>query len=109
MLSGRDVELVASRDSVRRRGLLRLRGVIEALANESGCEPAQQVLIQRRRLGSLRYRTLKRLRSGRTGTFAMRTRPTRTYVYRARVSRTSQCLGAISNRERVNVVRRSRR
>lgn len=108
-LAGRDVELVASRNRVRRRGLLRLRGVIEALANDAGCEPGQHVLIQRRRPGSLRYRTLKRLRSRRTGTFGMRTRPTRSYVYRARLNRTSQCLGAISNRERVSVVRRSRR
>ena len=108
VLAGRDVELVASRDSVRRRGLLRLRGVIEALANEAGCEPGQEVLIQRRRVGSLRYTTFKRVRSSRSGSFGTRTRPTRSYVYRARVNRSSQCLGAISNRERVNV-RRSRR
>lgn len=107
-LAGRDVELVANRNRLRRRGLLKLIGVIEAFANDAGCEPGQQVLMQRRRLGSLRYRTFKRVRSNASGVFRARTRPRRSYVYRARVNRTSQCLGAVSNRERVTVRRRAR-
>ena len=107
--AGRHIELVASRSRIRRGRLVRLRGVVEAFANAAACERGQRVSIQRRRAGSLRYRTFKRVRIARRGVFGLRVRPRRTYVYRARLSGTGRCLGAVSNRKRVTVVRRSRR
>jgi hypothetical protein len=67
------------------------------------------VALQRRRPGTVRYRTFKFVRTTAGGTFSTRTVPTRTYIYRARLGRTSQCQGTTSNREQITVVTRRRR
>jgi hypothetical protein len=108
VLAGRDLEIDASRNRIvarRARRSVRIRGVLEAFANDSRCEPGQAVELQRRVPGSLRYSTFRRLRTSRTGTFSTSFTPTRTYIYRARVGTTSECQGAVSNRERVTVVK----
>ena len=91
---------------MRRRQRLTLRGRLEAFANLSGCRARQTVQIQRRRPRSVTFRTFATRRTSVTGTFSVATRPTATYVYRARVSRSATCEGAVSNRERVTVRRR---
>lgn len=102
-LAGRSVELATSHDSRRRAQRLTLRGTIEAFANDAGCEPDQTVLLQSRSPRSTRYRTFARTRTNLRGDFRRRVRPRRTRVYRARVEQTGECLGAVSNRERVRV------
>jgi hypothetical protein len=121
-LAGRTVDLAASRTrvvrrraarrgsrSAQRRSRTRLRGAVEAFANTAGCEPGQVVQLQRRRPGRARYRTFASVRTNSRGDFARTIRPRRTYDYRARVPQTASCLGAVSDRERVNVVRAKRR
>ena len=113
VLAGRGIEIEAStnrivRASGRRRSA-RIAGDVDAFANKSACERNQRVSLQRRLPGSMRYRTFKFVRTSAGGTFSTRTVPTRTYLYRARLARSAQCQGAVSNRERVTVVtRRSR-
>ena len=103
--AGRTIELVASRESVRRRHRLRLRGRLEAFANPAACEARQVVQIQRRTLRSVTFRTFATRRTSATGTFSLATRPTSSYVYRARVAQSDDCLGTVSNREQVRVRR----
>ncbi|HEV2785751.1 MAG TPA: integrin alpha, partial [Solirubrobacteraceae bacterium] len=105
-LTGRTIELVASRETMRRRQRLTLRGRLEAFANPAACEARQGVQIQRRPLRSVTFRTFATRRTSATGTFSLATRPAATYVYRARVAQSGDCHGAVSNRERVRVVRR---
>lgn len=108
VLAGRTVDLDASRSTVRRNQRIRLRGVVEAFANPRACEGGQAVEIQQRSLTGSRFRTFRRLRTSRTGTFSTPMfRVTSTRLYRARVMQTDACEGAQSTRERV-VVTRSR-
>ncbi|MDQ3720972.1 MAG: hypothetical protein M3350_09375, partial [Actinomycetota bacterium] len=117
VLSARTLTLAARRDRLRlvRRGRrlraprARLSGVIEAFSDRAGCEPGQLVRLQRRRPGRARYATFARVRSNGRGEFTRRFRARRTYIYRARVVQTSRCLGAVSERERINVLRPRRR
>jgi hypothetical protein len=83
-----------------------LRGHLEAFANAARCQRSQTVRIQRRRPNSVTFSTIATRRTAASGTFSMTTRPTATYVYRARVSESAECNGAVSNRERVAVSRR---
>jgi hypothetical protein len=107
-LAGRSLELAASRARIRRRRRVTLRGALEAFSNSRACVPGQRVAIQRRRPGSARYRTFAQRTTNANGGFRVRTRPRRTYFYRARVGQTEECHGAVSNREKVGVRRRRR-
>jgi hypothetical protein len=107
-LAGRIVDLAASRSRIRRGRRVKLAGEVEAFSNPAACERRVRVLLQRRRPHRVGYRTFARRRTTSRGRFSVRTRPKRTYVYRALVRRSSQCLGAASDRERVTVVRRRR-
>jgi hypothetical protein len=106
VLAGRTIDLAAGRARLRRGKRVRLRGVIEAFANEEACEPGQPVALQLRRPGRTGFRTFARLRSNARGRFTRRLKPRRTYLYRARVAQSDLCLGAASDRERITVLRR---
>jgi hypothetical protein len=116
VLAGRSVTLAASRNTVRMRRAgaaqarrrVRLSGVVEAFSNETGCVPNQSVALQRRRPSRARYLTFARRTTNRAGAFSIRIRPRRTFVYRARVEQTASCHGAVSESERVTVLRRRR-
>jgi len=101
--AGRTLELVASRSTVRHGRRVKLSGDVEAFSNAAACQAKQPVQLQRRGLHVVHYRTFKRLTTSSTGDFSTRIKPTRSFVYRARVDETSQCLGAVSERERVTV------
>lgn len=113
VLAGRNISLVASKNRVRARrgarGQVRLSGVVDAYSNRSACVPRQRVALQRRRLRQARYRTFARRTTSSAGTFSLRIRPRRTYVYRARVEQTASCHGAVSESERIAVLRAQRR
>ena len=104
-LSGRTIELAASRETLRRGRPLTLRGRVEAFAGGAACESGQVVQLQRRSPRSVSFRTFATRRTSASGTFSVRTRPKATYVYRARVAQSATCHGAVSNRERVRVTR----
>ena len=108
-LSGRTLELAANRERVRRGQRVTLRGALEAFANENGCQARQQVQLQRRTARSARYRTFGTDTTDANGNFSLSFRPTATYFYRARVVQTEACLGDVSGREKVTVVRPRRR
>ena len=91
------------------RRSVRFTGRIDAFANPAACERRQRVSLQRRAKGSTTYRTFKFVRTRSNGGFSTTTKPMRTYVYRARVGRTSECQGAVSNRELIMVALRKRR
>ena len=103
--AGRTVELAPSSDTLRRGARLTLRVRIEAFADLAGCQASQTVQLQRRRPAATTFRTFATRRTSRSGALSLRTRPTATYVYRARVAQTARCIGAVSNRERVTLRR----
>ena len=80
--------------------------MIDAFTNEVRCERNQTVQIQRRRRGSVLYRTFTEVKSNGGGTFSLKIKPQSTYFYRARLSQTSYCIGVVSPREQVTVRKR---
>jgi len=103
--AGRTIELAPSSEALRRGRRLTLRVKVEAFADLAGCQASQSVQLQRRRPASTTYRTFATRRTSTSGTLTVRTRPTATYVYRARVVQSARCIGAVSNRERVTLRR----
>jgi hypothetical protein len=104
--SGRVVDLAASRARIRRGRRVRLAGDVEAFSNAAACERGAAVKLQRRRPGTLPFRTFRQLTANVSGGFSLRIRPRRTYLFRALVGETDACLGDASDRERVTVLRR---
>jgi len=104
--AGRTIDLAANRSAVTAGRKVKLSGIIEAFANPAGCEGGQSVQLQRRRPGSLPYRTFKSLTSNSAGRFANSFTPSTTYLYRAVVRQSDACLGATSDREQVTVRKR---
>lgn len=107
--AGRTLDLVASRKRVAPGRTIRLRGALRAFANKSSCQRGQSVRIQRRGRASAGYKNFKRATTNGDGAFAVKTKPRRTFVYRARVSQTSECLGATSRGQKVVVARKKKR
>ncbi len=104
--AGRTLELATSSGALRRGRPLTLRVRLEAFADRGGCQARQLVQVQRRRPSSVTFRKFASRRTSSGGTLSLRTRPKATYVYRARVTQTARCTGAVSNRERVTLRRR---
>lgn len=102
-LAGRALELVAASSKVRRGRSVRLDGTLEAFTNAARCEAGQEVEIQRRSLGQRRYATVARVRTNTRGGFSTMARATRSSFFRARVAQAAECLGTVSQRERVDV------
>lgn len=105
-LAGRAIELAAAPDTIRRGARTRLRGALEAFADEAACSRAVTVRLQRRTGVTPRYKSFATAKTNRSGDFSLSVRPARTTFYRAVVSQTSRCLGAMSSREKVSVVKR---
>jgi hypothetical protein len=107
--AGRTLELVASRKRVAPGRKIQLTGTLQAFANKGSCQQRQSVRIQRRGRTSARYKNFKRATTNGSGEFTVKTKPRRTFVYRARVPQTSECLGATSHGQRVVVARKRKR
>ncbi len=104
-LSGRAVELSASRSRVRSGSASLLRGTIESLtASPTACAAGQAVELQSRRSGQRRFTRLGLVQSDADGDFQTTVRPTRTTRYRALLRQTELCLGAGSDTATVSVV-----
>jgi hypothetical protein len=92
--SGRTVTLRARTSG----GKVKLTGSIKQVVSTSGCAARQSVLIQRATKKGGTFKTVKTVRSSSKGAFSLTMKATRTFFYRARVSRTSTCLSAVSPR-----------
>jgi hypothetical protein len=103
--NGRSVDLDVSRHAIRRGQRLKVAGDVESLTSSRTCEQRVPVELQRRVPGRVPYQTFKRLTSSRAGRFSSSFKPTRTYLYRALVRQTTQCLASVSARERVTVTK----
>jgi len=107
--AARNMKLSAKR-RVRLGRRVRLRGSLDS--DRKRCKVLQKVALQRRRPGSKRFQTFDVAITGRDGEFVARTKPRRTYLYRARVSRTDNCELGLSSEKKVRVLpqrKRSRR
>ena len=102
-LAGRALELVAASSQVRRGRSVRVTGTLEAFTNAARCQAGQEVEIQRRAITTARYATVARVRTNAEGDFTSTVRPTRSSYLRARVAQDAECLGAVSQRERVDI------
>ena len=105
VLAGRALTLVTSRTTFRRGQTIELRGAIDAFANAGACEGGQTVFIQLRKPRQVRFRNARQVTTDADGVFATSIRPAHTYLYRALVPQTSQCLGAVSDVHRVSLRR----
>jgi len=101
----RRLVLKPSRKRVRENRRFRLRGRLTASANRSVCQRRQKIALQRRLKGG-RYQTFEVAVTRASGAFTARTLASRTYAYRARVSQTSRCMGAVSRTAKVRVLRK---
>ena len=102
-LSGRALELVAAQSSVARGRSVRLNGTLEAFANEARCQAGQTVEIQRRTGTTSRYTTIASARTAADGSFSSSVLATRSAFVRARIAQDAACLGAVSQREQIQV------
>jgi Ca2+-binding RTX toxin-like protein len=102
--ASRSVSLRAAPTQTQSGGSARLSGRILARTDPVGCGANQVVALQRARPGTRRFGTFKRVRTNGASAFDLRTRVTRTYLYRALVYETSSCFGAVSRGQRVRVI-----
>jgi hypothetical protein len=103
----RRLVLKPSHRRLRRNATLRLRGKLTASSNRSVCQRRQKIALQRRKSSGGRFQTFDVAITRASGKFTARALAQRTYVYRARVSRTARCMGAVSKTAKVSVLRRS--
>lgn len=104
----RQLTMRPSKRRIARLAALRLNGKLRASAGQPACQRRQKIAIQRRSLRGGRFQTFDVAVTAKNGTFRASTRPSRSYLYRARVSQTTGCMGATSTRAKVVVKRASR-
>jgi hypothetical protein len=104
----RRLALVPSKRRVKRGSALRLTGRLKASAGQAACQRRQKIAVQRRKLSGGRFQTFEVAVTTKTGSYKTSTRPSRTYLYRARVSQTARCMGAMSKRAKVVVRKRAK-
>jgi hypothetical protein len=94
----RTLKLSAPRGAVKIARLLTLKGRLLASKRKSSCQARQKVALQR--LEKVGWFTINVAVTKRNGRFAASTRPfpAKTFYYRARVSQTKRCRGALSKR-----------
>jgi FG-GAP repeat protein len=109
VLAGRTIELEANRNRVSPGAQITLRGAVEAFTRKPRCERNQTVDLQRRRRGTLAYKTFMRVRTNAAGHFQLKTRPRSTVFYRAHLGQTTACIGVVSPREQVIVRKKASR
>jgi hypothetical protein len=102
----RRLALVPNRRKLRSGSSLRLKGSLRASAGQASCQRRQKIAIQRRKVRGGRFQTFEVAITARNGRFNARTRPGRSYLYRARVSQTARCMGATSKAAKVVVRKR---
>jgi FG-GAP repeat len=102
----RRLVLRADRKRVRRNASFRLRGTLSASANRRVCQRRQKIALQRRKASGGRFQTFDVAVTRASGRFTAKQIGERTYVYRARVSQTARCMGAVSKTAKVSILRR---
>ncbi len=105
----RRLDMKPSKRRIKSGSSLRLRGRLRTSAGQASCQRRQKIALQRRKLRSRRYQTFEVAVTARNGRFSLRTRPGRSYRFRARVSQTARCMGATSRATKVVVRKRSTR
>jgi hypothetical protein len=104
----RRLTLVPSRHRLSRGKKLGLKGSLKVSASQAGCQVRQKIALQRRKLSGGRFQTFDVAVTAKDGGFKAATRPSRSYLFRARISQTARCMGATSKREKVVVRRRAK-
>jgi hypothetical protein len=102
----RKLVLVPNRRRLSRFAALRFKGSLKATAGNLACQRRQKIAMQRRKLKGGRYQTFDVAVTTANGAFTLGTRPSQSFLYRARVSQTSGCMGATSKAAKVVVRRR---
>ena len=104
----RRLVLKSTRKRVRKNATFRLRGSLTASANRSVCQNREKIALQRRKPAGGRFQTFDVAVTRASGAFTARAVAERTYVYRARVSQTARCMGALSKAAKVSILRQRR-
>jgi hypothetical protein len=101
----RRIVLKTNRKRVRKFSTFRLSGKLSASANRSVCQSGQKVALQRRRATGGRFQTFELAFTRKSGRFSVRSVAERTFVYRARVTQSARCMGAVSKTAKVTIKR----
>ncbi len=104
----RRLTLAPSKRRVAHGSALRLRGSLKSNAGRRSCQSRQKIALQRRKSSGGRFQTFEVAVTTTSGSFKAATRPSRTYLYRARVSQTVRCMGATSKAAWVVVRKRAK-
>ena len=101
-VAARTIGLSASTRKVKKRKPVKLRGSIDAVANEAACEDGVTVDLQRRKKGGA-FRDFTTATTNEGGAYTTEIRPRKTREYRARVDASAQCEAATSETVKVKV------
>jgi FG-GAP repeat len=99
--AGRQLTIDASRIKVPAGRRFRLRGALDAFANEAACEANQEVTIERGRASGGGFSDLREVNTNAAGEFSTPIRVKKSFTYRASVGETAACLPDQSNAELV--------
>jgi hypothetical protein len=99
-LAKRTIRLTGTKKKIGIGKLVTLKGRLTARTRKSKCQVRQKVAIERFELAGF-YLTIDVAVTRRDGSFATSTRPSRTTIYRARVTQTKRCMSATSKKVKI--------
>jgi len=97
----RTVTLDANKGKVKKGRKVVLFGKVDAPQNEAACEAAQAVEVQRLKGGS--FETIEQVQTDGQGNFLTKTQVKKTFLYRAHLGETADCVAANSDTEKVKI------
>jgi hypothetical protein len=100
-LTKRTIQLNGTKKKVGIGKLVTLKGRLTARARKSTCQARVKVAIERYELAGF-YLTIDVAVTRRDGSFATSTRPSRTTIYRARVTQTKRCMPVTSKKVKIS-------
>jgi hypothetical protein len=101
--AGRGLSLGASKSKVKKGKKFALRGTLTSPVNPGGCVGGQSVALQRAKPKSKAFATFGTATTDSAGSFRLKVKGKRTFVYQAHVDPTSTCGAATSNAKKVKV------
>jgi hypothetical protein len=101
--TGRTLTLDANKNKVKKGKRVTLTGQVNQVARQGACESNQTVQLQRKKPSQTAFATVEQVQTTATGSFSAKEKVKKTFQYRAQVTETSTCGGALSNTEKVKV------
>jgi hypothetical protein len=104
--TNRTLILDADKSKVRKGKKILLSGQLDATGNVAACASSQVVELQRKKPGQTVFTTVEQPQTTASGAFSSKEKIKNTFEFRAQVVETAACGAAISNTEKVKVVKK---